>query len=179
MKWDNRPPGRLRAHPLPAPFHISLIEPEIPPNTGNIARLCAATCCPLHLIGPLGFSIDDHAVRRAGLDYWHLVRVSRHESLRDVEQAIKREAGNARSFLLSAKAKRSYLDVAFEPGDNLVFGKESSGLDDSLLEERAESVVGIPTLGGVRSLNLANAVSIVLFEALRQIGALKPENELG
>lgn len=174
MATANRPPGRLRAPPVQDSFHIVLVEPEIPPNTGNIARLCAATCCPLHLAGKLGFSIDEHAVRRAGLDYWHLVDVHQHASLDEAEAAIHRAATPRapRTWLFSGKAQRSYLDVHFAPGDILVFGKESSGLDAALLSGRAERVVGIPTLGGVRSLNLANAVAIALFEGLRQIGVL-------
>lgn len=157
--------GRLRAAARPAPFHVVLVEPEIPPNTGNIARLCAATCCPLHLVGRLGFQIDDKAVRRAGLDYWHLVDVRVHAELREAEAA---RAPDARTWLFSGKASRSYLDVSFRPGDFLVFGKESVGLPEELLEARQAEIVGIPTLGAVRSLNLSNAVSIALYEALRQ-----------
>lgn len=159
---------RLRAPALPSPFHVVLVEPEIPPNTGNIARLCAATRTPLHLVGRLGFSIDEHAVRRAGLDYWGLVEVHTHPRLTDAEQS----AGEGRSWLLSGRATRSYLDVGFATGDRLVFGKESTGLDRALLEARPEQVIGIPTLGEVRSLNLANSVAIVLYEALRQLGRL-------
>jgi tRNA (cytidine/uridine-2'-O-)-methyltransferase len=161
------------------PFHVVLVEPEIPPNTGNIARLCAATCCPLHLVGRLGFSIDEHAVRRAGLDYWHLVDVRTHADLAAAEldiakiRSIDRPGG--RSWLFSTRATRSYLDVRFELGDALIFGKESVGLPPELLEARAESVIAIPTLGDVRSLNLANAVGIALFEALRQNSALDVE----
>jgi tRNA (cytidine/uridine-2'-O-)-methyltransferase len=162
------PSRRLRAPRVEAPFHVVLVEPEIPPNTGNIARLCAATGCPLHLVGRLGFRIDEHAVRRAGLDYWHLVDVRQHADLAAAEAAI----GAPRTWLLSGKATRSYLDVGFQAGDALVFGKESVGLPGELLEARAEQVIGIPTLGGVRSLNLSNAVAVVVFEALRQIGAL-------
>ena len=172
MHGDNRPPGRLRAPPVEDWFHIVLVEPEIPPNTGNIGRLCAATCCPLHLVGRLGFRIDEHAVRRAGLDYWHLIRVAQHAALADAEAAIAADGKEHRTWLFSGKAQRSYLDVSFQPGDLLVFGKESTGLDEHLLEARRESVLGIPTLGGVRSLNLANAVAITLYEALRQVGAL-------
>jgi tRNA (cytidine/uridine-2'-O-)-methyltransferase len=169
----NRPPGRLRAAPVKSSFHVVLVEPEIPPNTGNIARLCAATCCPLHLVGKLGFRVDEHAVRRAGLDYWHLVDVNQHGDLDAAERAIDRSLGRpARSWLFSGRARQSYLDIAFQPGDALVFGKESSGLDRSLLEARSDRVVGIPTLGAVRSLNLANAVAIALFEGLRQLGVL-------
>jgi len=165
------------------PFHVVLVEPEIPPNTGNIARLCAATCCPLHLVGRLGFSIDEHAVRRAGLDYWHLVDVRTHTDLAAAELAVAQarqpDRSQARSWLFSAKASRSYLEVRFELGDALIFGKESVGLPPELLEARRESVVAIPTLGAVRSLNLANAVGIALYEALRQNSALEVDRATG
>jgi tRNA (cytidine/uridine-2'-O-)-methyltransferase len=163
-------PGRLRAAARSAPFHVALVEPEIPPNTGNIARLCAATCCPLHLVGKLGFQIDDKAVRRAGLDYWHLVDVRTHSLLSEVEATL--EPG-ARTWLFSGKAQRSYLDVDFRAGDLLVFGRESVGLPEELLAARSSQVVGIPTLGAVRSLNLSNSVSIALYEALRKCGYLE------
>jgi tRNA (cytidine/uridine-2'-O-)-methyltransferase len=164
---------RLRATLRQAPFHVALVEPEIPPNTGNIARLCAATRSPLHLCGRLGFRIDEHAVRRAGLDYWHLVDVHSHPTLDDALAAIAHTQGRTpRRWLASAHARRSYLDVAFEPGDVLVFGKESVGLPPELLAADPEATVGIPTLGPVRSHNLANAVAIVLYEALRQTGQL-------
>jgi tRNA (cytidine/uridine-2'-O-)-methyltransferase len=166
----------LRARRIPEPFHIVLVEPEIPPNTGNAARLSAATCCPLHLVGKLGFRIDEHSVRRAGLDYWHLVEVVQHETLDLAEAHIRERSASLRrrprSWLLSGKAQQSHLDADFAPGDALVFGKESVGLPEPLLEARPDSVIGIPTLGEVRSLNLANAVAIVLYEALRKIGAL-------
>jgi tRNA (cytidine/uridine-2'-O-)-methyltransferase len=167
-------PNRLRAAPRARPFHVVLVEPEIPPNTGNIARLCAATACPLHLVGRLGFSIDAHAVRRAGLDYWPLVEVHTHSDLAAAEGAIARLAAPAapRVWLFSGKARRSFLDVDFAEGDALVFGKESTGLPDELLRDRTAMVIGIPTLGEVRSLNLANSVAIALYEALRQLGAL-------
>ena len=168
---------RLRAPAATRPFHVVLVEPEIPPNTGNIARLCGATGCPLHLVGPLGFRIDEHAVRRAGLDYWHLVEVQRHTTLADCERYVGTQATEAphqaRSWLLTGRARRSIYDAAFRLGDALVFGRESVGLPEALLLERADWVVGIPTLGQVRSLNLANAVSIVLYEALRQNGLLR------
>jgi tRNA (cytidine/uridine-2'-O-)-methyltransferase len=158
---------RLRAPRLDPPFRLVLIEPEIPQNTGNIGRLSAATQSPLHLVGRLGFRTDEHAVRRAGLDYWHLVEMEQHPSFADF-----RARHPARLRLFSAVATRSYLDAAFAPGDALVFGKESTGLDPALLEEHAGDVFGIPTIGAVRSLNLANAASIVLYEALRQTGVL-------
>lgn len=173
------PPGKLRGQNWVRPFHVILVEPEIPPNTGNAARLCAATHCPLHLVGKLGFRTDEHAVRRAGLDYWPLVEVHQHPDLEAAEAAVRqsqRSMGRgSRSWLFSGKATRSYLDARFELGDALVFGKESVGLPDALLEARSESTLGIPTLGAVRSLNLANSVAIALYEALRQVGALAPD----
>jgi tRNA (cytidine/uridine-2'-O-)-methyltransferase len=159
---------RLRAGALVRPFHVVLVEPEIPPNTGNIARLCAATNSVLHLVGRLGFSIDEHAVRRAGLDYWHLVDLRQHDTLEQAEQS----SPNGRTWLFSGKSSTNYLSARFQPGDRLIFGKESVGLPESLLHARSSEVIAIPTLGQVRSLNLANAVSIALYEALRQVGAL-------
>lgn len=167
--------ARLRGVPPSAPLHIVLVEPEIPPNTGNIARLCAATGSVLHLVHPLGFSTDEKAVRRAGLDYWHLVDVREHASLLDVER--ERAPGTARYLfsgrLVPERAPKNYIDVGFQPGDYLVFGRESAGLPDALLQAHPEEVVGIPMPGAVRSLNLANAVSIALYEALRQLGCLR------
>ena len=163
---------RLRAAPLAVPMHVVLVEPEIPPNTGNIARLCAATGSTLHLVGKLGFRIDEHSVRRAGVDYWHLVTIRQHADFAGFLRAFGEEVPGGKLHLFSAVAGRSYLDAAFAPGDALVFGRESVGLPDELLAAHAERVVGIPTLGAVRSLNLANATGIALFEALRQIGAM-------
>jgi tRNA (cytidine/uridine-2'-O-)-methyltransferase len=167
----------LRARPLARPFHVILVEPEIPPNTGNVARLCAATCCPLHLVGRLGFRIDEHAVRRAGLDYWHLVEVVQHETLALAEAhiAAANPARKPRTWLFSGHARRSYLETEFALGDSFVFGKESVGLPRELLEERASDAIGIPMPGHVRSHNLANAVAIALYEALRQTHALTIE----
>jgi tRNA (cytidine/uridine-2'-O-)-methyltransferase len=163
---------RLRAAPLAVPFHIVLVEPEIPPNTGNVARLAAATASPLHLVGPLGFRIDEHSVRRAGVDYWHLVDVRRHLDFAHFANAWAKESPSGQLHLFSAVTDRSYVDAGFAPGDALVFGKESVGLSEELLAQYKDRVVGIPTLGAVRSLNLANAVGIALFEALRQAGAM-------
>jgi len=163
---------RLRARPPAVPFHVVLVEPEIPPNTGNIARLTAATAGPLHLVGPLGFQIDAKSVRRAGVDYWDLVDVRRHVDFAHFLHEHRREAPEGKLHLFSAKCPRSYLDASFAPGDALVFGRESVGLPEALLAEHRDRVVAIPTLGAVRSLNLANAVGIALYEALRQSGAL-------
>ncbi|MCB9659099.1 MAG: tRNA (cytidine(34)-2'-O)-methyltransferase [Polyangiales bacterium] len=160
---------KLRAEGDAEPFHIVLVDPEIPGNTGAAARTAAATKSALHLVGTLGFRIDEQAVRRAGLDYWHLVDLHRHDDL----TAFQAVCPGSRLHLFSSSATKSYLDVDFRPGDALVFGKESTGLDRSLLEAHPDAVVGIPTLGEVRSLNLSNAVAIVVYEALRQTGALR------
>jgi tRNA (cytidine/uridine-2'-O-)-methyltransferase len=160
---------KLRFVPSDRPFRVVLVEPEIPPNTGAVARTCVATGSSLHLVGELGFSIDAHAVRRAGLDYWHLLDLHRHVDL----PAFGAAHPDARLHLFCPNAERSYLDADFAPGDALVFGRESVGLPQSLLEQYSEHVWAIPTAGGgVRSLNLSNAVSIVLYEALRASGAL-------
>ncbi len=159
---------RLRARPLPAPLRVVLVEPEIPPNTGAAARTCAATGSSLHLVGPLGFRVDERAVRRAGLDYWPLVDVHQHGDLPAFEAAFP----EARLHLFAAGATRSYLDADVRPGDALVFGKESVGLGADVLAAYPERVYAIPTLGPVRSLNLSNAVAVVVFEQLRRLGAL-------
>ncbi len=164
---------KLRFRAPERPFRVVLVEPEIPPNTGAVSRTCVATGSPLHLVGELGFSIDEHAVRRAGLDYWPLLELHRHVDLAAFEAAFP----GTRLHLFSANAERSYLEADLAPGDALVFGRESVGLPSALLEQHAERVWGIPTVldpraGGVRSLNLSNAVSIVLYEALRRSGAL-------
>lgn len=159
---------KLRCAPQSPPFRVVLLEPEIPPNTGAVARTCAATGSPLHLIEPLGFDIDERAVRRAGIDYWHLVDVHLHESL----EAFTTAQPEARLHLFSTDTEQSYLDADFAPGDALVFGRESVGLPRELLRAHQTRVWGIPTSGGVRSLNLSNSVAIVLFEALRRGGSL-------
>jgi tRNA (cytidine/uridine-2'-O-)-methyltransferase len=166
MAWHDG--KRLRSEPSSPPLRVVLIEPEIPQNTGNIARLCGATRSPLHLVGTLGYQIDEKAVRRAGLDYWHLVEVHRHLDLAHFRHAHP----EARLLLFSAKSDRCYLDAGYRPGDALVFGRESAGLAPEVLAEHQESVYAIPTMGPVRSLNLANAVGIVLYEGLRQLGVM-------
>jgi tRNA (cytidine/uridine-2'-O-)-methyltransferase len=145
-------------------FHIVLVEPEIPANTGNIARTCAATGAHLHLVRPLGFSTDDRALKRAGLDYWHAVQVSYYDSFREVEEKFAAH----RMFLATTKAARRYTDFAYRDGDLFVFGKETAGLPPELLERYSGSCIKIPMSGQVRSLNLSNSAAIVLFEALRQ-----------
>lgn len=148
------------------PLQVALVEPEIPPNTGNIARLCAATGSPLHLIGRLGFRLHDRALRRAGVDYWDDVDVTRHI---DVD-AFLAQAQPPRCWLFSTRGERSHFDVAYQPGDALVFGSESAGLPDALLDRWPEQVIQIPMrTDRVRSLNLANSVAIALYEALRQL----------
>jgi tRNA (cytidine/uridine-2'-O-)-methyltransferase len=163
---------RLRARPLGTPLHVVLVEPEIPPNTGNVARLCAATASPMHLVGALGFRIDEHSVRRAGVDYWHLVDVRQHVDFEHFVHAWRKESPGGALHLFCATAEKSYLGAGYAPGDALVFGKESVGLSEELLARHPGRAVGIPTLGAVRSLNLANAVGIALYEALRSLGAL-------
>lgn len=144
---------------------VVLVEPEIPQNTGTIIRLCAATSCPLHLVEPLGFSIDDRTVRRAGLDYRRYATVLVHGSY----QELRHVHPDGRFWLTSKKAKRVYTQVEYQPGDFLVFGKESVGLPEAWIGADPERALVIPMFGPVRSLNLANAVSIVLYEALRQL----------
>jgi tRNA (cytidine/uridine-2'-O-)-methyltransferase len=145
-------------------FNVVLIEPEIPPNTGNIGRLCLATGSTLHLVKPLGFSIDDRELKRAGLDYWKEVDVRLWDSFADLQRAREPDAG---LFFLTTKSNRAYYDVTFRPGDFLVFGRETKGLAEDLLASHAEQLLTIP-MQGTRSLNLATAVAIVLFEAVRQ-----------
>ena len=150
-------------------FHIVLIEPEIPPNTGNIARLCAATGTILHLVGKLGFSIDDKHLKRAGLDYWEAVDVRRWKSLQELQE--KFPAG--RFWYTSKKAAKNHVQADFQAGDFLVFGKETLGLSEELLQSNAEQSIRIPIHNPVvRSLNLSTAAGIVLYEALRQTGQL-------
>jgi tRNA (cytidine/uridine-2'-O-)-methyltransferase len=147
-------------------MHIVLVEPEIPQNTGNIARLCALTETSLHLIGKLGFSTSDYYLRRAGLDYWECVSVSRHDSLTELRQS----SPLGRLWFVSTKAKWLYTQVQYHDDDFLVFGSETRGLPKELIDSNLESAIRIPMWGAKpRSLNLSNAAAIVLYEALRQI----------
>lgn len=146
-------------------LHVALIEPQIPPNTGNIARLCAATDSSLHLIEPLGFSIDGAEVKRAGLDYWTHVDLWLHPHWRAFREAIDRE----RCLYFSANARPSFWEASFLPNSCLVFGNETLGMPERILEKHPERCFRIPMGGPVRSLNLATAVGIVLYEAIRQL----------
>jgi tRNA (cytidine/uridine-2'-O-)-methyltransferase len=147
-------------------LHVALWEPEIAPNTGNIARLCAATETALHLIGRLGFRLDERSLRRAGLDYWDAVEMHRHATQADFEARL----AGARLFCFSARAAIPFTSIAYQPGDFLLFGGESHGLPAEILERHADRTLTIPMRARrVRSLNLATAVGIALYEALRQI----------
>ena len=145
-------------------FNVVLIEPEIPPNTGNVGRLCLATQSTLHLVKPLGFSMDDRQLKRAGLDYWDEVNVRLWNSFNDLQRT---QSPNTRYFFLTTKTKRTYYDVTFRQDDFLVFGRETKGLPETLLATNIDNCITIP-MHGTRSLNLATAVAIVLFEAVRQ-----------
>jgi tRNA (cytidine/uridine-2'-O-)-methyltransferase len=152
-----------------AQFNIVLVEPEIPPNTGNIARLCGATGTVLHLVGILGFSLEDRYLRRAGLDYWNAVDVKKWDSLEELRRAFPR----ARWWFTSKKAGKAYVEADFRAGDFLVFGKETTGLPENLLAAHRDRAIRIPIFSPeVRSLNLSTAAGIVLYEALRQTGQL-------
>lgn len=144
-------------------FNVVLVEPEIPPNTGNVGRLCVATGSTLHLVEPLGFSLDDRQLKRAGLDYWEALLLRQWRSLEELEQANRL----GRFFYFTTKVSRPYFEVQFTPGDFLVFGRETKGLPETLLTRNRESCLTIPMLA-TRSLNLATAVAIILFEAMRQ-----------
>jgi tRNA (cytidine/uridine-2'-O-)-methyltransferase len=147
-------------------FNLVLVEPEIPPNTGNVARLALATGSTLHLVKPLGFSIDDRQLRRAGMDYWKNVDVRLWENLDDFELSLE---SAARRFFFSTKAKNPYWQIQFLSRDYLIFGRETKGLPESLLARHADIAFRIPMQPEARSLNLATAVAIVLFEGIRQL----------
>ena len=145
-------------------FNIVLFEPEIPQNTGNIARLCACTGASLYLVGKLGFSLSDKYTKRAGMDYWESVDVKKVDTLEQLQSEYK----NATFYYLTTKSKKSYFDAGFKEGDFFVFGPESRGIPEAILNKNQATSITIPMLEGQRSLNLSNSVSIVLYEAIRQ-----------
>lgn len=147
-------------------FNIVLVQPEIPQNTGNIARTCAATGCRLHLVKPLGFEVSDRYLKRAGLDYWQYVDVVYWENFEELERAFP----EGKFYFFTTKARACYTDMKYSDGDFLVFGKETKGLPESLLIAHPQSCVRIPMLGELRSLNLSNSVAIAVYEGLRQSG---------
>ena len=178
------------------PFNIVLVEPEIPPNTGNIARLCSATNTKLHLVHPLGFKITDKELKRAGLDYWHLLDIQEYENweefyisechceeaqradeaipkaLEDCRVGAKappRNDNNSNFWFISTRGEKNIWDIEFDPGDYLIFGSETKGLSEDILNSNKNSVISIPMNGKTRSLNLSTAVGIVLYEGLRQL----------
>ncbi|MDY2879828.1 MAG: tRNA (uridine(34)/cytosine(34)/5-carboxymethylaminomethyluridine(34)-2'-O)-methyltransferase TrmL [Candidatus Borkfalkiaceae bacterium] len=158
-------------------FNIVLVEPEIPQNTGNISRTCAATHTALHLVRPLGFEISDRTLKRAGLDYWQYLSVSYYDSFSEI---LEKYYNGKNFYFLSTKGKKRYVDVSFHDGDFLIFGKESHGLPEPLLKDHYEETLRIPMWQDLRSLNLSNSVAITLYEALRQTGfsELNPEGHL-
>lgn len=154
-------------------MHIVLHEPEIPGNTGNIGRSCVVTGTALHLIEPMGFSVSEKAIRRAGLDYWQYLEVHKYT---DYEDFLRKNQG-ARIWYATTKAHKVYTEADFLPDDYIMFGKESAGIPEEILVENEERCIRIPMLGGYRSLNLSNSVAIVLYEALRQNSFLSLEKE--
>ena len=147
-------------------MHIVLVEPEIPGNTGNIARLCAATGTKLHLVRPLGFSTDDKYLKRAGLDYWHLLDLESHDSFAELQSRYP----EGQYYFFTTKARKAHSDITYAAGDFLVFGKETAGLPEPLLAANKDHCMRIPMMEGARSLNLSNSVAVVVYEALRQQG---------
>ena len=160
-------------------MHIVLHQPEIPANTGNIGRTCVATGTSLHLIEPLGFRLNEKEIKRAGMDYWEKLDVSRYVNFAEFQETFKRHGG-ARLWMATTKAKRVYSEVKFGLDDFIMFGKESAGIPEEILVEHEEDCIRIPMLPEIRSLNLSNAVAIVLYEALRQnrFGSMQREGEL-
>ena len=160
-------------------IHIVLVEPEIPQNTGNISRTCAATGCALHLVEPLGFSIDEKAVRRAGLDYWKYLNLTVHKSYEDFEKAT---AGVGKKYFCTTKAKHTYSDLSYPAEEEIffIFGRETRGLPERILKQHPEECIRIPMIPDARSLNLSNSVAIIAYEALRQqdFPSSKSEGEL-
>ena len=147
-----------------AVLNIVLVEPQIPQNTGNIARTCAATGTRLHLVGPMGFSVSDKKLKRAGLDYWKLLDIRYYENFQDFLD----KNPNAKIWMATTKAKHVYSDVTFGENDYLMFGKESAGIPEEILLQYPDTAIRIPMLEAARSLNLSNSVAIIIYEALRQ-----------
>lgn len=152
-------------------FNIVLVEPEIPQNTGNIVRTCAATGCKLHLVRPLGFEVSDKYLKRAGLDYWHFVDISFYDDIGELFAKFP----EGRFWFYSTKAARTHSDVQYREGDFLVFGKETKGLPEELLAKRYDEAVRIPMIGEIRSLNLSNSVAVAVYEGWRQLGFAEGE----
>ena len=146
-------------------FHVVLVEPEIPQNTGNIGRLCVGSRCTLHLIQPLGFSLEDRYMKRAGLDYWKYLDWHVHGSFEEFLDSVRPE----NIYFFSKKASRTYWDVSFRQGDALIFGKETKGLPEALIEKYPEQSLKIPMPGETRSINLANSVAVAVYEGMRQL----------
>ena len=158
-------------------FNIVLVEPEIPQNAGNIARTCAVTGCSLHMVRPLGFEVSDKYLKRAGLDYWNLVDIHYYDS---IEEVLEKFYNGKNFFFFSTKAKQIHSDAKYKDGDFLVFGKETKGLPEPLLEKHYDECVRIPMMGETRSLNLSNSVCVGVYEGLRQLGFpnFKTEGEI-
>lgn len=146
-------------------FNVVLIEPEIPQNTGNIVRSCAATGSKLHLIEPLGFSLEDKYLKRAGLDYWPFTEIKIYKN---IQEFYEQNTNYERMFYSTTKGQKVYSEIEYQDGDYLIFGKETAGIDEDILHDNYDRAIRIPMIGDIRSLNLANSVAIVLFEALRQ-----------
>jgi tRNA (cytidine/uridine-2'-O-)-methyltransferase len=151
-------------------IHIVLVEPEIPPNTGNVARLAVGIGASLHLVGKLGFRVDDRTLKRAGLDYWEFLDLHYHDSL----EALEEEYTESRFFYVSRKGDRFYTEPEYREGDFLVFGKETCGLPDDLLQRYPERTISIPMADPMRSLNMSNAVAVVTYECVRQLAFATP-----
>ena len=153
-------------------MHIVLVEPEIPANTGNVARLCAVTGSSLHLVKPLGFSVDDRHLKRAGLDYWDMLDIYYYDSIYEVLDKYQQYS----KFFLTSRCSRSYTKVNYDENSLLIFGKESVGLAEELRQKYVDDCIRIPMVDGARCLNLSNAVAVVAYEALRQLGKLTKTN---
>ncbi len=147
-------------------FHIILYQPDIPPNTGNIARLCVATNSHLHIIKPMGFSLDDRHLKRAGLDYWKHLDMTIH----NCEEEFFDFAKNVTIYFATTKSDKTFFDVQYKKGDMFMFGSETKGLPEKLLMNNIERCINIPTTDNVRSINLSDSVSVILYEAIRQVG---------